>query len=258
MDIAFKVTTNGRAVLAACMSDGNALQISGVDFGKGLVPEGTDLANVHALVDEVADGTIAEWYHEGEQLHLTAQYANISHPEVETFYISEFIVWAINPDTSEPIDLIYGTLGDYTQPVPQYDASLPSSTFSFPMVIVVSSDVDVDVTANPGLLTYDDLARYVAENFVARLRQSTIVLPTVGWTEDSSVGGEDYPYYIDVASTGITATVTPVAVIVPASEAAAVDCGLSPSCQCISGYTRFFSNLVPSTAITVNVSYIGS
>lgn len=167
MEYGYKPTTTGRSIIAACMAKEVPLTITRVMVGSGMVGEETDLADVHELLSPVASGTIAERYHKKDRLFLTVQYANSGHPEQETFYLSEFIVYATDPGTGEEGDLLYATLGDYQQPVPAYDPDLPSSVFSFPLVLVLSDKVQVSITAAPGIVTHDDLNRLMDEGVIS-------------------------------------------------------------------------------------------
>lgn len=162
MDYAFKVTTQGREVLAACLATGAPLRITKVEIGSGTVPEGVDLAGVHTLYQYVTEGTIAERRHEGDRLYLAVQYDNAKYPEQPAFFLSEFMVYVEDPETGENTDFIYATLGDYRQPVPAYSPELPESIFSHPMVIVVSNEIKVEITASPGLVTHVDLSSALA------------------------------------------------------------------------------------------------
>ena len=49
MNYAYKLTTHGRAMLAACMALEKPLKIVRVAFGGGKVEEDVDLADVHEL-----------------------------------------------------------------------------------------------------------------------------------------------------------------------------------------------------------------
>ena len=174
MEYGYKLTTHGRAVLTACMATEMPLHLTRVAVGSGLIDESVDLADVHALVNDVAEGAIAERRHENDRLYLTVQYANSAHPEVPTFHLSEFIVYATDPDTGEETDLLYATLGDYVQPVPAYTSAMPASAFNYQLLLVVSDDVQVEVSASPGLVTYDDLQNYVTSTHVQELVDQAI------------------------------------------------------------------------------------
>lgn len=157
MEYGFKPTTNGRALIAACGALEQPLKLTRVTFGSGLVSEGTNLADQHQLVAPVADGTIGERMHENDRLYLSVQYDNSKHPEQEAFNLAEFIIYAMHPETQTETDVAYATLGDYQQPVPAYSADLPASIFSFPMVLVVSDEIEVVIAAAPGVVTHNDL-----------------------------------------------------------------------------------------------------
>lgn len=162
MDYGFKPTTHGRAVIAACGALEKPLRMTRVAVGSGLAPEDVNLADVHELYKYVTEGAISERRHEDDRLYLTVQYANSQHPEQATFIISEFMVYAEHPETGEETDLLYATLGDYRQPVPAYHPGLPGSVFNYPMVIVVSDEIEVKIAAAPGLVTWDEMEKALA------------------------------------------------------------------------------------------------
>lgn len=157
MDYGYKPTTHGLAAMAACMALEQPLEITRVAFGGGQIGDGVKLADVHQLVDFVADGTVTDRRHEGEKLCFTVQYANNQHPDVPTFFLSEFMVYIRNPVTGEETDLLYATLGDYRQPVPAYSDGMAPSIWSLPLVLVLSSELEVKVSTPAGLVTWDDV-----------------------------------------------------------------------------------------------------
>ena len=159
MEYGYKVTTTGRAVITACWALQKPLKLTRVTFGTGRVAEDVDLADVHALLSPVVDGAVGNWTHTEDRLNFIAQYENISHPEIEdVFLLSEFIVWAEDPETGTEVDFLYATLGDYIQSVPPYRATQPTSIFKFPVTVVVSDEMEVTISAPTGLATVDDLA----------------------------------------------------------------------------------------------------
>lgn len=109
----------------------------------------------------MADGAIVNRRHQDDHFYFTIQYANSRHPDVKTFYLAEFIVYIQDPVTGGETDLLYGTLGDYRLPVPQYHDSIAPSVFDLPLVLVISDDVTVSVTAPPGLVTWDELQKTI-------------------------------------------------------------------------------------------------
>jgi len=156
MDYGFKTTTNGRAALAACMALKKPPDICRVAFGSGKIPEDANLADQHELLEYVADGTVGSRRHKGDHLYFTIQYANNVHPDVKTFYLSEFIVYIKDPETGEDVDLLYGTLGDYRQAVPQQHEGMPPCVWDLPLVLVLSDELEVRFSVPPGLLTEAD------------------------------------------------------------------------------------------------------
>jgi len=157
LDYGYKLTTHGRRVLAACLDLGAPLRLTRAAVGGGLIDRDEDLAKAHALIHYAAEASIADRRHEEDRLFLTVRYSNQDHPEAETFTLSEFMVWAEDPETGRETDFLYATLGDFRQPVPAYSEAFPASVWSFPLVLVVSSDLQVSITASPGLVTYTDL-----------------------------------------------------------------------------------------------------
>lgn len=264
MDYSFKPTTNGRAALAACMSLGKPPDICRVAFGSGKIAEGENLADQHTLLAYVADGTIASRRHKEDRFYFTIQYSNNERQEVETFYLSEFIVYIKNPETGEPTDLLYGTLGDYSLPVPKYQASIAPSVFDLPLVLVVADDVTVQVSAPPGLVTYEELAGAVSQA-VGELAESVkttvldIVIPTDGWAETTvdagDPGGEPVDreepggLYVDVAAAGVTESVVPYLSIYPADLETARQCGMSQTARTMDGALRVYAKSAPTTSI---------
>lgn len=161
MEYRYKPTTHGLAAMAAYMDLEKPFHLTRVAFGSGKVDKDTNLADVHELLEYVSDGAVADRNHKDNRFNLTIQYANSEHKEVKTFLLSEFIVYVEDPETGNETDLIYGTMGDYRQPVPAYNPAYPPSIFNFPLVMVLSDEVHVIVSAPAGLPTYDDLENVV-------------------------------------------------------------------------------------------------
>lgn len=174
MNYGFKPTTHGEALIAACMDLGAPLKITRAAVGSGLA--GGALANTHALVHYITDASIGERRHEGNQLFLSVQYRNDAHPEIEDFVLSEFIVYAQNPETGQDTDLLYATLGDSRQPVPSFRSGFPASVWTFPIVLTVSGDLRVDITASPGLVTSLDLQEAI-DRLKLELMTNTLTFP---------------------------------------------------------------------------------
>lgn len=244
MDYGYKPTTNGRKVLIACMDSGGTLQLTRVAVGKGLVAEGAELADQHELIEYVADGAVGDRRHENDRLYLTIQYSNKENVNVPTFYLSEFIVYAINPDTGEETDLLYATLGDYAQPVPAYQADMPASVFNFPLVLVLSDEINVSISAPAGLVTYAELTELV--------RQVDITIPQTGWVEDEDSNGW-YAYHCDVAVPNVSARMVPQVTVLPDSAEIAWNCEFGPYAQSITNAVRVYAKSVPTAPMNASL-----
>lgn len=251
MDYCYKVTTHGRAVMAACMALEQPMKITRVAFGSGKLDPDVNPADVHELLSFVSNGTVAERRHEADRLFLTIRYANQEHQDVvKMFLLSEFMIFVEDPESGTETDLLYGTLGDYRQPVPAYTPAYSPSIFSFPLVLVISDDVHVDVDVPVGIATYYDL-EVMAREFA--IRHMDITIPKDGWAADT-LG--KYRYRRDVAVEEVTPRMIPQVTVLPAGEDAAVDCGLSPSAETLEGTIRFRAVVPPVTDIPAGLTLL--
>lgn len=251
MEYRYKPTTHGRNAIAACMALEKPFKITRVAFGSGKVDEDMNLADVHELLNYVSDGAVAERRHEDDRLYLTIQYANNQHQGVKTFLLSEFIVYCQDPETGENTDLLYGTLGDYRQPVPAYNPAFPPSEFNFPLTLIISDEINVSVSAPAGLVTYGDMADLIDGIAV---RKAEITIPTTGWTG----GGEGrYPYHLDVPVESAKERLIPALTVLPEGMESAVACGFAPFVQALDGAVRVFAASVPTGSIPANVTMQG-
>lgn len=252
MDYAYKVTTHGRSAMAAYMAMGTKpFNITRVAFGRGKVDEGTNLADVHELIAYVSDGSISERRHENDRLYITIQYANIQHPNVKTFLLSEFMIFTENPETGQETDLIYGTLGDYRQPIPAYNPAFPPSVFNFPLTLIISDEINASVSAPSGLATHGELVSLI--NAMA-VRKADITIPKDGWTGG---GGGRYPYRLDVPVEGVTELLLPNLTVLPDWMETAISCGFSSDVQTLDGVVRVFAARVPAANISASVILYG-
>ncbi|MBQ9347320.1 MAG: hypothetical protein IJT94_08295 [Oscillibacter sp.] len=244
MDMGFKPTTHGRNVLIACMDSGGVLKLTRVAVGKGLIPEGRDLADQHELVDYVADGAIGDRRHENNRMMLSVQYSNKGHSTVPMFYLREFMVYAKNPDTGEETDLIYGTLGDYAQPVPPYVQDMSPAVFNLPLTIILSDEIEVHISAPAGLVTYAELAELV--------RQVDITIPKTGWVLDQNAQGL-YPFYRDIPVEYVSARMIPTLTTHPESDTVVRNCGFSPRVQTMVNAIRVYARKIPTGDIKASL-----
>lgn len=244
MDYCYKVTTHGRAVMAACMALEQPMKITRVAFGSGKIDPDVNPADVHELLSFVSNGTVAERRHEADRLFLTIRYANQEHQDVtKMFLLSEFMIFVEDPESGTETDLLYGTLGDYRQPVPAYTPAYSPSIFSFPLVLVISDDVHVDVDVPVGIATYYDL-EVMAREFA--IRHMDLTIPRTGWVADT-LG--KYRYRLDMNVAEVTPRMIPQVTVLPAGEGAAIDCGLAPRAETLEGAVRFRAVAVPTAEI---------
>lgn len=203
MDYAYKLTTHGRAVMAACMALEKPFHVTRVAFGSGKVSEDANLADVHELLEYVSDGAVADRSHKDDRFCLTIQFANSEHPEVKTFLLSEFIVYGEDPATGAETDLIYGSLGDYRQPVPAYNPAYPPSVFNFPLEIILSDEINISISAPAGLVTFDDLSDFRGE-LLRSIMMGEVTLPLATAGGDALLAGDGTPIeaVYKIASTG--------------------------------------------------------
>lgn len=162
MKYGFKVTTRGRAVLAACTALGVPPRFTRAAVGSGKVDEETNLADVHQLLHYEDEGAVGEWSHEGDRLYLTVQYSNKDRM-AGAFLLNEFMLFAEDPVTNQETDFLYATLGDYPQGIPGRDEMLPVGVWNFPLMILISDELEVEVSASPGLVTWDDIKSVVEQ-----------------------------------------------------------------------------------------------
>lgn len=254
MEYSYKPTTNGRSVMAACMAMEKPLKTTRVAFGCGKVGSEVNLADVHQLLEYAADGAVAERRHEDDRFNLTIQYANAAHPEVKTFLLSEFIVYVENPETGEDTDLLYGTLGDYRQPVPAYNPAYGPSVFNFPLTLILSDEINVVVAAPAGLVLYDELIRLLNSRAAGAV-QKEIVIPTSGWVADADTCGK-YAFMLDIASMDITEDMVPQLNIPHQHLDTAANFGLCQSCATLPCALRLYAKTIPTAPITATVALL--
>lgn len=246
MNYGFKITSHGRAALAACAALGVAPNITRTAVGSGRVDETINLADVHELVSYAAEGAIAERRHEGDRLYLTVQYTNAK-LTAGAFSLSEYMIYIEDPVTKMETDFIYATLGDYPQSVPVCGGGWPEGKWDFPMVVALSDELQVFVSAPAGLADWDDLA-HVAGALAAR--RLDITIPATGWTQG---GTEKRPYIRDIPMESATERTIPSLTILPEGEDAAFACGLAPFAQTLDGVLRVYAKSAPTAPIPASL-----
>ena len=79
--------------------------------------------------------------------------------------------------------------------------------------------------------------------------RGTLSIPATGWGSDSTTG---YPYYYDLAVSGVTADDRADVTFSADALALAVDCGICPVVQTMDGYIRLRAASVPASALTAD------
>lgn len=249
MEYRYKPTTHGLAAMAAYMALEKPFHLTRVAFGSGKVDKDTNLADVHELLEYVSDGAVADRSHRDNRFHLTIQYANSEHKEVKTFLLTEFIVYVEDPVSGGETDLLYGTMGDYRQPVPAYNPAFPPSVFNFPLVVVLSDEINVIVSAPAGLVTHGELLELLNGIGTDRL---DVTIPDSGWVPDTDTGGE-YALHVDIANMKITEKMIPELSVLPGSMDTAITCELCPSVRALDGMLRLYANAMPAAPIDASL-----
>lgn len=159
----FVVTTAGQGMLARAAA-GEALTITSVQVGKGVVGSQAAALALTALVDPVANATSDEPEVNGNQMSLIVEYRNdLNGGLQEGFELSEFGIFASVGD-DQPALLYYASLGDNPQPVQPESAGL--DVHRFPVAIAVTGDISV-------ALNYPDNAFVANKDFDAHVSNTS-------------------------------------------------------------------------------------
>lgn len=259
MNYGYKVTTDGREILAALLATGKALNITRVAVGSGRVAEDTNLADMNAgLVHYIADGKIAQRRHQDNVLYLTVQYASNFTPGLGAFYLSEFIVEAEHPISGESKVLLYATLGDYIQPVMGYSETQAPDIRNYPIILAISDEINVNISVPPGLITLEDmeaaidaaLANYANGVGSAIIRRITI--PSANWEEigEGAEGFGDYKFTIDVPVEEAKEMHFPVLALDIPSLSVAGEAEMCQTIETLDGVVRLWAKAVPAADLT--------
>lgn len=257
MNYGYKVTKQGRELLAACLATGEELEFTRVAVGSGRVAEDVDLADMTDLIHYVADGTIAQRRHLDNVLYLTVQYASNYTPGLGAFYLAEFIVQARHPVSGEDVTLLYATLGDYIQPVNAYSETQAPDIRQYPLALAISDEINVTILVPAGLVTYDDLDEAVekaCQEIIDEIATGGIKksidfsIPANAWVLDEQTGGK-YKYYFDLTDAEITRNMIPMVVITEEDLETAFVCGFSATASASTGFVRMKCTERPTAAI---------
>ena len=125
--------------------------------GSGKVNELTILQELTDLITPVAQATSTLPYTVDNQIQFSIQYRNIDNPEIGGFFLSEFGVFAIDPDIGR-ILLCYGNLGDFPEWIHPFSSGIESIR-DFHISIGVSGDGNV-------ILSYPAKAFLTADSII--------------------------------------------------------------------------------------------
>ena len=250
MDRSYKITTNGAAVIAACLAGGKPLTLTRAAVGSGILPEGTDLRDVHTLISYVATATVGERIRVGNSFHTSVQYSNKSDPGRGAFTLTEFMLYATDPETESETDLAYGYLGDYAQPVPAFQNGVPESIFTYPLILALSSDLTVKVTASPGVVTYPDLMSMIESGYLGTVKEE-ISVPAETWAEDEAPEVPGYPWHADVELEKLTGDEVPTVVFHDPGKARTV----APVAKTVAKALRLYAVSAPEEELAATVTF---
>lgn len=177
----FIITAKGWEILAKAMAGTCKLNIAGVAFGSGSVADGENPATYASLKSPVADGTyshvsIATDKDEmGEVKQSTVSFiaeyrsdysgecpiTNKAPTDIDyDFALSEFGVYAEDPDSGEYVMIYYATLGDTPHPVTAASKGARDIR-RYPVSIAISKEIEVSLIYPPlAFVTSEEMQDY--------------------------------------------------------------------------------------------------
>ena len=183
MKYGFIITANGWSVLSRVISGDKILKLAGVVFGKGRCEDNENPATFTQLKEPVADGSTSNVFVENSYnedgsvsqatISFIAEYnssgvatsiTGIPGSQIdEDFFINEFGVYALDPDTQEPVLIYYATLGDTPHPVTSFSKGAIDIR-RYPVSIALSENMSVQLIYPPlAFVTTEEMNRYAQE-----------------------------------------------------------------------------------------------
>lgn len=159
------MTKAGYALQARLFAEGGEFNVTRVEVGSGVWPEGTDLSAVTELAQSKAVATSTAPRRDGCEVSLAVEYrSDLNGGLDEPFQISEFGVFALGAEREEVL-LIYGDLSDYPEAaVPQ---RYGGCVRRYPINVIIGPDADVSLGYPAGAwVTHDDLEERIAAHNV--------------------------------------------------------------------------------------------
>lgn len=165
------ITDAGRSLIAKVLVS-DYIHISRIMVGQGVCPDDQDFGSVTDLFDPVAQATSNTPIVKDGVVKMKIEYRSDLNGGLDYgFWLSEFGIFALDPDTDEEILFLYASLGD----APQYvksNATPGIDVRRFPVNIIIGKDIGVIMDFNPELwLTEEDLLRIYTETLLPMIRE---------------------------------------------------------------------------------------
>lgn len=171
----FYLTDAGNALLARAQA-GTTLTITRAQIGEGTWPDGTNYANITALVTPLKYLTIVRKAESSGQARITVQFSNSG--VGRSFQWREFALWAADPDYPDDRshDILYGTAYAGDAPVP-IESGLTEFVFNVIIKTGAATSINVLVDSSLVYMTLEELdAMRGVPNGIAELGEDGKVL----------------------------------------------------------------------------------
>ncbi len=141
------ITTRGLQLLARLASGAEQLEFTGVKVGTGVVPDGTDPAQLMHLVSYKMDGMIADYGYDQEtdDAFVVMQITNAG--ITSGFVMTEVGLFAMDPDRGEILYAYVDLSEDPNYIMPEENGR--AKTVQIKMHVVVGEAADITATINP-------------------------------------------------------------------------------------------------------------
>ncbi len=154
----FIITPAGRKLLAGLLA-GEKLIYTRVMVGEGMPPEDFDPLTLTDLIQPVAAATSTIPLVEGNQCSMTIEFRNENLSR--GFNLTEYCVYAEDPESGGEVALFIGALYDFPEPVPPYTGGA-GVVRQYPVVLYITDGAEVEINyCAEAFMTADDVAEYV-------------------------------------------------------------------------------------------------
>lgn len=254
----------GIALIAKVLAGRCKMRYTRVAAGKGTIQEGFTPKTMEEPAGYVMDAMISAVTNpvDGE-CQVTVQ---INSANVESgFYVTGLLLYAEDPDEGEvPFTyLVLESEPEWIRP----SSSIVGKLATFDIIAAVgdvdkvSAAIDLNSLATAAVVqrmirehsldsaSHPDIRRAI-EGIITGL---DITIPKTGWTA-ATLG--KYKYRLDIPVEEAAARMIPQVTVLPAGEAAAIDCGLGPSAEALDGALRVYAAGLPASPIPANLVLI--